>query len=149
MDQTQYFLDTNILVHFVREDGIAQHIHQQYSPLLADPRPLISIVTIGELRSLAIQWNWGEQKQDRMRFFLDYFWKMPIEKPEVLSAYPAIDAYSESIGRPMGKNDVWIAASAHVMNTHLLTTDTDFDHLHTVFITRIWIDPERNKKQSN
>lgn len=29
----------------------------------------------------------------------------------------------------MGKNDLWIAATASVLNLELLTTDSDFDHL--------------------
>jgi predicted nucleic acid-binding protein len=33
----------------------------------------------------------------------------------------------------MGKNDLWIAATAHAMDAMLLTTDGDFDHLHNVF----------------
>jgi tRNA(fMet)-specific endonuclease VapC len=42
----------------------------------------------------------------------------------------------------MGKNDVWIAATAKATDVVLLTTDKDFDHLHDVLITRIWIDPD-------
>ena len=33
----------------------------------------------------------------------------------------------------MGKNDVWIAATAHVNGAILLTTDNDFDHLTPLF----------------
>jgi hypothetical protein len=40
-----YLLDTNILVHQVRRDAVGERIQKIYSPLLADPRPLISIVT--------------------------------------------------------------------------------------------------------
>src|SRR5262249_53647771 len=38
------------------------------------------------------------------------------------------------------------AESARVAKATLLTTDTDFDHLHDVFITREWIDPHRDIK---
>ena len=31
--------------------------------------------------------------------------------------------------RNMGKNDLWIAATASITKTILLTTDNDFDHL--------------------
>jgi tRNA(fMet)-specific endonuclease VapC len=41
----------------------------------------------------------------------------------------------------MGKNDVWIAATAMVSKTTLLTTDLDFEHLNNSYIDRIWIDP--------
>jgi hypothetical protein len=33
----------------------------------------------------------------------------------------------------MGKNDLWIAATAHALNAILLTTDNDFDHLNNIF----------------
>ena len=36
--------------------------------------------------------------------------------------------------RNMGKNDLWIAASAMELKATLLTTDKDFDHLHTQLI---------------
>jgi len=136
-----YFLDTNILVHLVRDSATGQYIKNKYSLLVVDPRPLISGVTEGELRSLAYQWKWGVQKREQMRFFLSFFWRVPIEKPEVYEAYATIDAYSEAQGISMGKNDVWIAASASVFQAHLLTTDKDFDHLEPAFITRDYIAP--------
>jgi predicted nucleic acid-binding protein len=36
--------------------------------------------------------------------------------------------------RNMGKNDLWIAATASTLNIPLLTTDNDFDHLNGVFL---------------
>jgi predicted nucleic acid-binding protein len=146
MATTLYFLDTNILVHLVREDGIGQYLKGAYSLYTVEPRPIISGVTEGELRSLAIQWKRGAQKQDKMRYLLSFFWRMQIEKPEVYEAYAAIDSHNKRNGMRMSENDTWIAASTHVMRACLLTTDTDFDHLQAIFITREWIDPERDKK---
>ena len=143
-----YFLDTNILVHLVRDDATGQYIKNRYGLLVNDPRPLISVVTEGELRSLAYQWKWGEQKKEQMRFFLSFFWRTPIEKPEIYEAYAAIDAFCQLKGQAMGQNDLWIAASAHVFQAHLLTTDTDFDPLHPIFITRDYIDPSNTPTSS-
>ena len=133
---TASLLDTGILVHIIRGDATGVFIRDNYAPLLADPRPLISIVTEGEIRSLAYQWKWGLAKREQMRFLLDYFDRSPIERDEILEAYAEIDGYREAVGRPMGKNDVWIAATAHVTGRRLLTTDQDFDHLHPDLITR-------------
>jgi predicted nucleic acid-binding protein len=36
--------------------------------------------------------------------------------------------------RNMGKNDLWIAATTHLLNATLVTTDHDFDHLDPSFI---------------
>jgi tRNA(fMet)-specific endonuclease VapC len=42
----------------------------------------------------------------------------------------------------MGKNDLWIAATASVLKAILLTTDHDFDHLDKVLVEVVYIDPK-------
>ena len=138
-----YLLDTNILVHLVRGDGIGQHIQADYAPMLLDPRPLISIVSEGELRSLTYQFHWGKQKIEQSLFYLSYFKRASIDQPEIYEAYAAIDAYGISVGRSMGKNDLWIAATAHVVDATILTTDKDFDHLASEFLKCQRIDPTK------
>ena len=130
-----YLLDTNVLVHIIREDSLGIRIRSDYAPLMIDPRPLICVVTEGELRSLAYRWNWSTRKREQMRFLLDYFDRAPLDTP-VAKAYAVLDAHSEATGHPTGKNDVWIAATAHVTGRRLLTTDRDFDHLDPRFLHR-------------
>jgi tRNA(fMet)-specific endonuclease VapC len=71
----------------------------------------------------------------------------PIEDSQIVDAYGDIDAWSRANGRKMGKNDIWIAATALVTSTTILTTDKDFDHLHdpdpsrTWRVDREWVDP--------
>ena len=129
-----YLLDTNILVHLVRDDLMGQEIKVKFTPYTRDPKPLICVVTDGESRSLSLQFGWGEQKLDKMNFALDYFGRVPIEQEKVLAAYATIDAFSKAKGIKMGKNDIWIAASAVITNARILTTDGDFDHLDPDFI---------------
>lgn len=100
-------LDTNILVHYVREDLAWTQIRQDYELLLVEPTPLISIVTAGELRSLATQFDWGSAKRGRMEFALGYFKTVPVDSPEQISIYSEIDNYCLERGRVMGKNDLW------------------------------------------
>jgi len=45
----------------------------------------------------------------------------------------------------MGKNDIWIAATASVYGLTLLTTDKDFDHLNEVHVNLEYIDIEQYK----
>ena len=141
-----YLLDTNILVHLVRGDAVGERIRTVYSPALLNPPPLISIVTEGELRSLAYKFSWGKSKVELALFYLSYFKRVSIDQPEIYEAYAAIDAFSVSAGYVMGKNDLWIAATAHVTGACLLTTDTDFDHLDPNFLNREWINPSKEKK---
>lgn len=62
---------------------------------------------------------------------------------DILSRYAEIDAFSQNklpaqplslTARNMGKNDLWIAATASILDAQLLTTDFDFDHLNGVFL---------------
>jgi tRNA(fMet)-specific endonuclease VapC len=130
-----YLLDTNILIHLIRDDQTGQEIKAKYAPYTRDPKPLICSVSDGELRSLALQFLWGGQKLDKMEFALGYFGRVPIEQSDVMKTYAVIDAYSKSKGIKMGKNDVWIAAIAFTTDARLLTTDPDFDHLDPDFIS--------------
>ena len=76
-----------------------------------------------------------------MESLLNYLTIVPLPYQNIVSAYAEIDDYSKRQGVPMGKNDVWIAATAHVTGARLLTTDRDFDHLRSAFLQRDWIDP--------
>lgn len=69
-----------------------------------------------------------------MEFALAHLGRLTIEKPEVMSAYATLDAYSKARGITMGKNDLWIAATAYASDSRLVTTDGDFDHLAPAFI---------------
>src|SRR5262245_18187204 len=136
-----YLLDTNVLVHYVRGDAVWQHVQSTFFPLMADQRPVISVDTVGELRSLAHQFNWQEHRRSQMDFICNYFRRISLDDPRVLDSYAMIDAHTVRLGRQMGKNDVWIAATAHVFNARILTTDRGFDEIHPVFVRRLWIDP--------
>jgi tRNA(fMet)-specific endonuclease VapC len=139
-----FILDTNILVHFVRSDV---HIHQldaQFALFSAENAVFTSIVSVGEIRSLAYQFEWGEGKLKRLDYFLHALRPFPIDNEEITKAYAEIDAFSQgkhpkyplpptSSSRNMGKNDIWIAATTMLFNATLLTTDNDFNHLSPQF----------------
>ena len=132
-------LDTNILVHYVRNDRTWARIRMDYQLLVVVPTPLISIVTAGELRSLARQRSWGRDKRDRMDFALGYFKIVPIDSPEQVSIYAEIDNFCLERGRVMGKNDLWIAATAALTDARLLTSDANFQLLDGAFLNLEWV----------
>ena len=134
-------LDTNLLVHNIRQDGLWQAVEDRYGLRDAPEAPFISIVTGGEIRSLALQSGWGVAKQERMEDLLDYYVVIPLPFSNIVEVYAEIDDYSRRDGVTMGKSDLWIAATASVTGARLLTTDKDFDHLHDVFLSRDWLDP--------
>ncbi len=75
------------------------------------------------------------------RNLLDYLIIVPIPYKDVVASYVKIDYYSRGVGRTMGKNDLWIAATAMVNEATILTTDKDFDHLPQDMVKHIYIDP--------
>jgi len=135
-----YLLDTNILILAVRGGAVWSRVQAKYQLLTAEPTPLISVVTAGELRSLAYQWGWATAKRDQMEFLLGYFKVVDILDPAVIEAYAVIDSRLQQRGYSHDKNDLWIAATVSVTGATLLTTDRDFDPLHPEFVTREWID---------
>ena len=138
-----YLLDTNILIALIREDRLGDYIRRAYDLFMMEPRPIFSIVTEAELRAFAARQNtWGERQFVQMEFFLQYFKRRSIEPSEIMEAYVEIDIHSLDNGRSMGKNDLWIAATANALDAHLLTTDKDFDHLDPLFLTHTYIDPK-------
>jgi predicted nucleic acid-binding protein len=73
----------------------------------------------------------------------------------VIKNYAAIDAYSQGnlqtvdcSARNMGKNDLWIAATASAFDLVLLTTDKDFSHLDEAFIQLEYISIEEMKRDN-
>ena len=137
----RFMLDTNIFVEAIRANDVWERIKGRFDPLMAEPRPVYCSVTEGELRSLARQFDWGPDKESKLEFFLGYYEVVPIEDGRIMLAYAEIDFTMKRAGRKMGKNDLWIAATAMCDNFTLLTTDRDFDAVSPRFIQREWIDP--------
>lgn len=148
----RYLLDTNILIHYLRQSSLAEYIERTYQPLVPSPTtiPLISAVILGELESLALQNNWGEPRKRQLKILTDKFLVVDINIKTIINRYAEIDAFSQNklksrplsnSARNMGKNDLWIAATASVLDATLLTTDKDFDHLNKEFLNVVWLDP--------
>lgn len=137
-----YLLDTNVLVNLIRDNECGRRINQQYNLRAFMTECHISSVTVGEMESLARQWDWDNPKLTAMRGLLGELIHIDIEDPAIYHAYAEIDSLSRAAGIKMGKNDLWIAATAMAAGLTLLTTDTDFDHLDTGLVNYVWIDPD-------
>jgi predicted nucleic acid-binding protein len=122
------------------------HISSQLALLnLPNNRVAISIVTMGEMLSIAQQNHWGISKVEHLELLFKTFRPIPIDKRILIDAYAEIDTFSQGrhltkslpmgiTARNMGKNDLWIAATTHLLNATLVTTDNDFDHLNPLFL---------------
>ncbi len=149
-----FVLDTNILVYFVRNDEYIRQLENQFSLFSPNNSTFISIVSVGEIRSLAYQFGWGEAKLKRMNYFLQALRPFPIDGNEITETYADIDAFRNGVhpnmslppntsARNMGKNDLWIAATTSLFNATLITCDDDFSHLSPQFfkIEKIKFEP--------
>ncbi len=134
-------LDTNILLAYIRWGLLGHYIEATYNLYTLQPTPIISIVTEGEVRALALRHNWGVVKLAELQRLLNSVTIVPLPYRNVIDAYARIDHHCVQNGLVVGKNDLWIAATAHVTGATVLTTDRDFDPLHGLFLQRDWVDP--------
>ena len=136
-----YLLDTNVLVHLIRGNDLGRKIDADFDLRSSLARTLICVVTVGELRALALRLGWGARKSAELDRLLSSLIVVDIHRPDVIAAYAEVDVAGHRAGRSPGKNDVWIAAVARASGATLLTTDKDFDHLDPGLIRRVWINP--------
>jgi len=126
-----YILDTNIvLAYFQNNEKIIAEIESIF-PLFTDENiTVISIVTVGELYSLALQRQWGQVKIKKIFGLIKEFVIVDINADDIIERYAIIDAYSQGklkqnplptgmSSRNMGKNDLWIAATSAITKSTL------------------------------
>jgi len=141
--------DTNILV-FISKDLYSQRVKELINP--DNKKVYVSIATIAELKSIALQNNWGVEKQQTIDKLLEKIIVVEVNE-NLANIYAEIDAYSQrrnpriidypfATPRNIGKNDLWIASTAVLLGLTLVTTDADFNHLEEEFIEVQYIKPE-------
>mgnify|MGYP006432889587 CR=1 FL=1 len=147
-------IDTNILLHILRESYLVPTIRETFDNLGVEDTIILSIVSIGEIESIAYQRSYGKRKRSRLKDLLKEFLVIPIESLDLVNRYAEIDAYSQGklkdkplpnglSSRNMGKNDLWISATASVTNSVLVSTDRDYEHLDAEYLDFKYIDQEK------
>lgn len=140
------FIDTNIIIELLREGGeaVSAYINHKKEAVY------VSYASAAEVKSFAIQNNWGALKLAKLQALLNSFVILELQGDAILNAYVEIDTFSQGenktipskLSQNMGKNDLWIAATASVLELTLITTDKDFDHLNGVFLDVFFIPKE-------
>lgn len=136
----RFVLDTNICLAYIRGHELYKKVEEELNLLSEDVMVLISIVTKAELISLGVQNGWKSKKIQQLESLLKRLFLININEADktLIQTYARIDAFSQGklpefsnkySSRNMGKNDLWIAATAYVTQAELITTDQDFDHL--------------------
>ncbi len=142
-------LDTNILLYLIKDTN-PSILNNAINP--DNQEVYLSVASLGEIKSIALRNNWGPKKSRIMNLLLDDMVILEINE-NLSDAYAEIDAFSQrrnpsykdypfKTPRNMAKNDLWIAATAAFLGLKLVTTDADFDHLHTRFFEVERLSPE-------
>ena len=148
-------MDTNVLIIYSRSADIAKRIERDHQLFDGSNDLAVSVVTIGEINSLTAQYDYGKRRKKSIQNMLGKVLEIDINIRKILDLYGQIDAYSQGklknkkgnfTSRNMGKNDLWIAATASAFDMVLVTTDQDFDHLDGEFIKLKYIDIEKYRK---
>ena len=148
----RFLLDTGVLLGFMRGAPWADAAHASHDLSSAEAVSFTAPICQGELLALAEKFGWGAQRREVLEEALGNFPVLEI-MPDVVRAYALIDAWTH--GKPvmaagipppptpavsMKQNDIWIAASAHVSEATLLSTDKDFEHLHNIWLDYAYVD---------
>lgn len=104
--EEKLLLDTNILVHLLRGRRAAEQLESTYSSGQRSPRPTISVISKGEIKSLAQQFEWGRDKLERIDAMLAAMPAIDISARVVHDAYAKFDHSTLQRGTHLGKNDL-------------------------------------------
>ena len=118
-------LDTNVLVHWTRQNDIGIYLRDTYHLEQRADRPLFSSIVEGEIFGLARRWKWGKKKTEAIEDILSQLVRIDAGAPDVVKAYAELYHASYLGGHNTGENDLWIAATAKAAGAVLLTCDTD------------------------
>lgn len=143
-----YILDTNVIIALVRGNDLGKKIIEEIKPYSALNKVFLSIVTVAELQVFSAVHNWGQAKMELLYGYFDNSFSISIDNDTLLLRYLDIELYNHNRhpGFPragshykMGKNDIWIAATAIATDSTLITTDRDFEHLNNLFLPIIFV----------
>ena len=150
----KFVIDTNVLIFKSRNSTIWKYIEKTYFPRGIKNNAIISFAAQAESLAFANQQNWGTEKKLRLNQTINLLEIIHSNQKKLIDFYVNIDAFSHNrhkslslpkkfTARKMGKNDLWIAATAATLQCPLITTDKDFEHLDGVFLDVIYIDVEK------
>jgi hypothetical protein len=90
-----YLFDTNIVLLYVKDWKVRQLINSNYKPFKNGNKALLSVVTIGELKSLAQRNQWCLKRVQELKDFLERFIIIDVSSEPLLDAYADIENFSQ------------------------------------------------------
>jgi tRNA(fMet)-specific endonuclease VapC len=88
-----FLLDTNVLLHFLR--GKRAFYADNFPIDDVDSRLIISAVSIGEIRSIALRNKWGARKLNEIEILTRALFVVEIHNDAIHNRYAEIDTFSQ------------------------------------------------------
>jgi predicted nucleic acid-binding protein len=98
-----------------------------------------SFVSIAEMRFGARIRGWGAARLAQLESFFERY-RVVESTPEIGSAWAQIRADAQRVGRPIERQDAWIAAAAVTLDVPLVTHDAS--HFGHVPLLRLITEPD-------
>jgi len=96
--------------------------------ILTQAVKVISVVTIGELRAGAIRAGWGDRKRSELEVTINAYVHVDVDA-ETANTWARLQAECVRIGRNVGLNDLWIAATSVRLGCPVASLDEDFERI--------------------
>jgi predicted nucleic acid-binding protein len=136
-------LDSNVLIHWARQDRTGQFLLATYALDQRVDRPLIPTTVEGEVRGLAKYGGWGKEKMERLDDIFGELVRVEAGLPQVINAYAEIYNLNRCGGYNTGQNDMWIAAATKAVGGVLMTCDNDFNWMHPGLVRVEHVAPQK------
>ncbi len=92
----KYVLDTNIILHYLRESEISIKVDKDFNPLDSTiNEAILSVVSIGELKALSKINHWGKRRLSKLENLLEELIVTDVNYEDILERYAEIDAFSQ------------------------------------------------------
>ena len=138
-------LDTNMLLLISRQTATSRAVLARYGVFSSLRAPIVSVIAMAELEGIAARHNWGSERLAWLQGLYLQLNVIPVEAGLIVAEFVSLDNYQRSIGKPIGKHDTWIAATAKVYEATLFTTDSDFRKLDPSYLSIVLLDSKSGK----
>ena len=91
-----YIFDTNVLLLYIRKDPFVNIIDEKFNPFDFPNRAILSVVSIGEIKALALKNGWGKRRLELLNQSLNEFIIADINVKRIIEMYAQIDAFSQN-----------------------------------------------------
>lgn len=123
-------IDTDVISYLFKSDTRAE----LYRPHLHNKLPLVSFMTVAELRQWMLIRNWGNKRKLQMETHLLQYTLVPFDRA-LCQAWAEVRYEAFRQGRGIETSDAWIAATARLYQVPLVTNNrSHFDWLTNLVI---------------